>query len=96
MAREASKPQVYLTDLHREASNGRPGWAFSWPKYPVDQETFASTLKALKAAVPVADRAWREESKTWWVSEGADLSGVFANWQAEIERVKRQLVLPGF
>jgi len=46
--------------------------------------------------VPLYDRVWREETTTWWVDEGYDLSWIFANWEAEVEKVKRQMVLPGF
>jgi hypothetical protein len=88
--------RVYLTNLQRETNGGRPGWVFCWPKHPVDQEAFAETLLLLKLMVPSAERAWREESKTWWVAESVDLSIVFTNWGAEIDRVKRQLVMPGF
>ena len=56
---------------------GRPGWLIQFDYNP-------EIIEALKQAIPHTSREWREETKTWWISEeySDTLKSLFRNFEA--------------
>ena len=57
--------------------DNKPGWLI---KFDYD----VSLIEKLKKSIHFTGREWRDDSKTWWVSENYEdvLDALFSNWYA--------------